>query len=109
MGEESAADGGGVAGAITADTVEEAERSISELCAGDWGLWRTITANVAKVLEHAGDYDVANGDRERMTGRLRELLDRIEREPKSFGWKMRAKIGDRKRWYDLPEEVEGGP
>jgi len=36
-------------------------------------------------------------------------LERIEREPKSFGWKMRAKIGERKRWYDLPEEVEGGP
>jgi hypothetical protein len=26
-----------------------------------------------------------------------------------FGWKMRAKIGDRKRWYELPEEVDGGP
>jgi len=37
------------------------------------------------------------------------LQARIEKEPKSFGWKMRAKIGDRKRWYDLPEEVEGGP
>jgi hypothetical protein len=34
---------------------------------------------------------------------------RIEEESKSFGWKMRAKIGDRKRWYELPEEVEGGP
>lgn len=79
---------------------------IAELCAGDWGLWRTITANVAKVLEHAPDYDVANGDRERMTGRLRELLDRIEAAPKTRGWKLRARIGERKRWYELPEEVE---
>ena len=36
------------------------------------------------------------------------MLGRIEEEPKSFGWKMRAKIGDRKRWYDLFEEVDRG-
>jgi hypothetical protein len=49
------------------------------------------------------------GSKERIAERLGLLLERIEREPKSFGWTMRAKIGDRKRWYELPEEVEGGP
>jgi hypothetical protein len=79
---------------------------IAELCASDWGLYRTITANVANVLEHAGEYDVPDGDRERMAGRLREILDRIEAEPKTRGWKLRARIGERRRWYELPEEVE---
>jgi hypothetical protein len=79
---------------------------IAELCAGDWGLWRTITANVEKVREHAPDYDVAAQERERIVARLQEVLDRIEAEPKSRGWKLRAKIGERKRWYELPEEVE---
>jgi hypothetical protein len=79
---------------------------IAELCAGDWGLWRTITQNVGKVIEHAGNYEVPDGDRERMVGRLQAVLDRIEAEPKSRGWKLRDKIGDRKRWYELPEEVE---
>jgi hypothetical protein len=37
------------------------------------------------------------------------VLERIEREPKSRAWKLRAKIGERKRWYDVPEEVAGGP
>jgi len=27
---------------------------IAALCAADWGLWRTITANVEAVLDHAG-------------------------------------------------------
>jgi hypothetical protein len=81
-------------------------KRIAELCASDWGLWRTITANVEKVLSHAGDYDVPAEDRERMTTRLREVLDRIEAEPKTRGWKLRAKIGERKRWYELPEEVQ---
>jgi hypothetical protein len=79
---------------------------IAELCGADWGLWRTITQNVEKVLEHASDYDVPAPDRERIEARLREILDRIETEPKTRGWKLRAKIGERKRWYDLPEEVE---
>jgi Uncharacterised nucleotidyltransferase len=78
---------------------------VAELCAGDWGLWRTITANVATVLDHAGRYDVPDDDRARITARLQALLDRIDAEPKSRGWKLRARIGERKRWYDLPEEV----
>jgi hypothetical protein len=40
---------------------------------------------------------------------IRALLGRIEEEPKTLGWNMRAKIGDRKRWHDLPEEADGGP
>jgi hypothetical protein len=79
---------------------------VAELCASDWGLWRTITANVETVLGHADRYEVSDDDRARMTGRLRALLDRIEAEPKTRGWKLRAKIGERKRWYELPEEVE---
>jgi hypothetical protein len=81
-------------------------RRIAELCAGDWGLWRTITANVENVLGHAAEYDVPQPDRDRIEIRLRDVLDRIENEPKSRGWKLRAKIGERKRWYELPEEVE---
>jgi hypothetical protein len=41
-----------------------------------------------------------------MQARLREVLDRIEAEPKGRGWKLRARIGERKRWYELPEEVD---
>jgi hypothetical protein len=44
-----------------------------------------------------------------LDARLDELLDRIEAEPKSRGWRLRARIGERKRWYELPEEVAGGP
>lgn len=82
---------------------------IAALCASDWGLWRTITANVAALEGHLDRYDLPPEDKERIAGRVGELLERIEREPKTFGWKMRARIGERKRWYELPEEVDGGP
>ncbi|HEY7631711.1 MAG TPA: hypothetical protein VH817_13460 [Thermoleophilaceae bacterium] len=78
---------------------------IAELCAADWGLWRTITANLERCREHVSDYDIDQADRDRVSGRFEQILTRIEEEPKSRGWKLRAKVGERKRWYELPEEV----
>ena len=82
---------------------------ISKLCASDWGLWRTFTANLEALDSYLGRFDLADESKGPIRERVNALLGRIEEEPKSFGWKMRAKIGDRKRWYDLPEEVQGGP
>ena len=78
---------------------------IAQLCADDWGLWRTITANLDRCRSHIDDYDLDQADRDRVHARFDELLGRIEEEPKSRGWKLRAKVGERKRWYELPEEV----
>lgn len=82
---------------------------IARLCASDWGLWRTFTANLDALGGHLAPYDLPEEDKRRIASRIRELQERIEAEPKSLGWKVRSKIGDRKRWYDLPEEVDGGP
>src|SRR5918994_5572590 len=79
---------------------------IAALCAGDWGLWRTITANLERCRGHVDDYELPDAGRERIHARFDQLLGRIEAEPKSRGWKLRARVGERKRWYDLPEEVE---
>jgi hypothetical protein len=84
-------------------------RRVAELCAADWGLWRTFTANLAACREYAGGYDLSGGEREEVLARIDALSERIEREPKTRGWRLRAKIGERKRWYELPEEVAGGP
>ena len=81
---------------------------IATLCAGDWGLWRTFTANLQTASERMEGYDLPEGGKQRIAGRIRELQERIEQEPKSLAWKIRSKIGERKRWYELPEEV-GGP
>jgi Uncharacterised nucleotidyltransferase len=79
---------------------------IGELCATDWGLWRTITRNLSRCREHLNDYTLPREDLQRIGRRLDAVLDRIEAEPKSRGWKLRAKIGERKRWYELPAEAE---
>ena len=75
---------------------------ISELCAEDWGLWRTITRNLEQLRSRVDAYDI---DRDLVAGRVSLLLEGIEAMPKSRSWRIRAKIGERKRWYELPEEV----
>jgi hypothetical protein len=87
------------------DDAVNAQR-IAELCAGDWGLWRTITANLARCDELLGGYDLPDDDRRRVSSRIAAVLEHIEKAPKSRGWKLRARIGERKRWYELPEEVQ---
>jgi hypothetical protein len=79
---------------------------IAQLCADDWGLWRTITGNLSRCEEMLGDYSLPDAEQTRVADRIRAVLRRIEDAPKSRGWKLRSKIGERKRWYELPEEVD---
>jgi hypothetical protein len=77
---------------------------IADLTAADWGLWRTLGMVIERGRQFAlGLPDFEAGDRvaERL-GRLQTELDTI---PKGRGWKLRARIGDRKRWYEIPEEA----
>ena len=87
---------------VTEDDTGVNATQVAALCCEDWGLWRTITHNLETVTQHLDNYAV---DREVVSGRLSRLLARIEGTPKSRGWKLRAKVGERKRWYELPEEV----
>jgi len=80
-------------------------RRIARLCGDDWGWYKTITMNIEKIVALADDY-LAGEEKELVTGRLRRLHQIIEEAPKSMKWRMRARVGEKVRWYDLPEDVE---
>jgi len=80
---------------------------VAELLGDDWGLWRTFTGNLAVCREHLDRYDLEDEDRRLVAERVDALFGRIEAEPKSRAWRLRARIGERKRWYETPEEVDG--
>jgi hypothetical protein len=82
---------------------------IAEVVADDWGLWRTFTGNLAVSREQLPGYDLPAEEQDRVATRIEALTERIDVEPKSRAWKLRARIGERKRWYETPEEVAGGP
>jgi hypothetical protein len=90
----------------TATAVLDAGR-FARLLGSDWGWWRTVTGNLAKLPALA-----AEQPRLRPAGapfdalaQARQLEEAAERAPKGVKWKLRANVGDRVRWYELPEEV----
>jgi hypothetical protein len=81
---------------------------IAELCAGDWGLWRTCQLNIERGLSSLGDSALDPAERDVVAGRLARLRERIDAEPKSMKWRIRDRVGDRVRWYAEPEEEPAG-
>lgn len=75
---------------------------IATLCSDDWGLYKTTTINLDRVIDfldsHSPPIDV-----DIVADRIDDLARAIEREPKSLKWKLRSLIGERKRWYQRPE------
>jgi hypothetical protein len=75
---------------------------IARLAADDWGLYRTLQINIEKLRHILEELDV---DQDIVRSRLDELWTVVEAQPKPLKWRLRAQVGDRMRWYELPEEV----
>lgn len=77
-------------------------RYVARLAADDWGLHRTLQLNSERLRGIVQELPV---DEARVLRRLDELWSSIDAEPKSLRWRLRARVGDRLSWYELPEEV----
>jgi hypothetical protein len=81
-------------------------RYIAGLLSKDWGFYYTFTTNLAKVREKAAAaQELSEDDRADVNKKIQTLADILEKEPKTFAWKMRAKIGTKNKWYKDVEEV----
>jgi hypothetical protein len=78
---------------------------IAGLTADDWGLWRTIKLNVERISDQIGSLPLDADARDRVLARVQALWERIEHEPRSRKWRLRDRVGDRKRWYEIPDEA----
>lgn len=73
---------------------------VAGVCARDWGWWRTVTSNLRNVVQMAQAYpQLGDADKRRVAEQVDAALARIEAEPKTLAWKLRARVGDRKKWY----------
>ncbi|MDQ6722447.1 MAG: hypothetical protein M3003_16875 [Candidatus Dormibacteraeota bacterium] len=88
----------------TGDGSEIEADFIADLCAKDWGLWRTCTSTIQQCLTRLPDNGLPPEVSDVIAARLSALLKEIERAPKTSRWKLRSRVGDRVRWYDEPEE-----
>jgi hypothetical protein len=76
---------------------------IRRLTAGDWGLWRTVLLVAERADAFSRRLEGFSHAAE-VHARIQALVGALEESEKSRGWKLRARIGERKRWYELPEE-----
>jgi predicted regulator of Ras-like GTPase activity (Roadblock/LC7/MglB family) len=74
---------------------------IVDLCANDWGWYKTVTTNLGKSMALAESYSGDEADV--FLERARRLLQMIEEAPKSGRWQLRARVGESVRWYEIPE------
>jgi hypothetical protein len=84
-------------------------RYIAELLAKDWGFYYTVTTNLKLIKDQFLEKwknILSTEIRTNVTAKINMLLEKIEREPKSTGWKIRASVGTKKKWYRDVEEVE---
>jgi hypothetical protein len=77
------------------------------LLGSDWGWWRTVTGNLAKLPGLIGEKPglVPAGAAHDPLAQIQRLSQLAADAPKTVKWRLRSNVGDRVRWYELPEEV----
>jgi hypothetical protein len=76
---------------------------LAKLTGGDWGIYKTFTLNLDRLPEAAAKFGLEGNESTALKERVGRLRKMIEDAPKSLGWKMRARVGERVQWYELPE------
>jgi len=74
---------------------------VAQRLAYDWGFYYTATTNLWRIGDEFVDrYDLlSDSDRRTVRVRVGQMLERIEAEPKTLKWKMRARIGTSVKWH----------
>jgi hypothetical protein len=73
---------------------------IADLLHDDWGFYYTVTTNLDKVGRFVPDNAALDAEQAGVIrSRLQEISRMIEDAPKSRKWRIRAKVGPKRQWY----------
>ena len=73
-----------------------------QVLAQDWGFYTTATDNLARLPALVRPVDEQIADAVEATAR--EIAAALDDAPKSRGFRLRARVGRRVQWYELPDE-----
>jgi hypothetical protein len=79
---------------------------LTEICANDWGWWRTVTGTTETAIAAAEGFEASGLDAGAAVSRLKQILETLSSAPKSRRWKLRSRLGDKVVWYDEPEDAD---
>ena len=78
---------------------------IRDVLCDDWGFWYSADLNLAVLHESVQRPGLDPELAARVRMQIETLRAHLAEAPKSRRWKVRAKVGTRKRWYQQVEEV----
>lgn len=81
---------------------------IVRLCLKDWGLYKTLIINLAKIemILLEDELEIPQEQKGVVLHRINAIRSLLDRVNKPILWKMRNSVGTRIRWYAEVEEVD---
>lgn len=89
-------------------TEEFSSDYIANLLGRDWGFHHTATRNLERIAGGTDTgVDLGSAQNQVVRDRSDQLLHAVGRAPKTMGWRIRAKVGERVQWWEDVDEREG--
>jgi hypothetical protein len=77
---------------------------VVQVLSADWGFEHTARANLERLPDFAEER-VDAGTAQRVRARAAAIEAALLAAPKTLAWRIRSRVGERVRWYQLPEDV----
>jgi hypothetical protein len=82
---------------------------VCSVLSNDWGFYYTVTNNLRKISDYVSTVlGIGEIDGKDARSKIDQLLSAIESAPKSMGWRMRAGVGPKRKWYKDVEDLVAG-
>ncbi|MDP9234952.1 MAG: hypothetical protein M3P01_10450 [Actinomycetota bacterium] len=78
---------------------------LAEVTRSDWGLEHTVRKTLAEVHSAVEGIGLQPDQVAAVDSSIAALTAALDAAPKSQRWRIRARVGERVRWYDEPEEA----
>jgi hypothetical protein len=91
-------------GAVNGDSTGFDLQYLERTWGNDWPLWNTSRLTLSKVSD-AVPTILEEQPGERVLSAVRDLRATLQSGGKTLRWKLRAQVGERMRWYELPEDA----
>lgn len=89
--------------AMLADLTVDTDR-LTSLLGADWGFEHTARRTLERVDADVARYDLPPPVGHHVRDTIAGIVAALDKAPKTLGWRMRSSLGERIRWYQVPEE-----
>jgi hypothetical protein len=79
-------------------------RVLAARCAKDWGLYHDVERSLDRCDAMLSGYLLTPEEDARIRDGLTRIRAALEAAPKTLGWRARARVGERRPWYEVVEE-----